>query len=95
MILNSRGHPQDTRGIVHMKVIRIGQRRRVASRVALDESDLSFPGSGSKKAVLTTPGATSMELYSALQGLAFEVEDLLSRLDAVPEPIPGSREDLL
>jgi hypothetical protein len=83
-----------------MKVIKMGRRRRVASRVALDESDLSFPGSGSEGSALTgsaltTPGATSMELYSALQGLAFEVEDLLSRLDAVPEPIPGSREDLL
>jgi hypothetical protein len=78
-----------------MKVIRMRRRRKVASRVALDERELSFPGSGSEGAALTTPGATSMELYSALQGLAFEVGDLLSRLDAVPEPIPGSREDLL
>lgn len=78
-----------------MKVIRIHRRRRVASRVALDEGDISIPGSGSEGAALTTPGTTSMELYSALQGLAFEVGDLLNRLDAVPGPIPGSREDPL
>ena len=95
MILNSQGHPQDYEGGVHMKVIRIHRRRRVASCVALDESEFSFPGSGSKGAALTIPGVKSMELYSALQGLEFEVGNLLSRLDAVSEPIPESREDLL
>jgi hypothetical protein len=78
-----------------MKVIRIRRRRRAASRAVPNKNDLSFPGSGSKRTVLIDPGATSIELYSALQGLAFDVGNLLGRLDAVPDPVSGSGEDLL
>ena len=79
----------------HMKVIRIRRRRRAAKRAVPSKNDLSFPGSGSRRAVLIDPGVTSIELYSALQGLAFDVGKLLGRLDAVPDPVSGSGEDLL